>query len=522
MMGAGAPRGRRHQRGQAVPVIALASAVLVGATALAVDLSLNSHSRRTVQNISDVASLAGAQDLPVSPTQSDRRTAAFSALVTIYRELDQPVPTSAAIWSIIDAGSTCTSVGTQCHVAFSVGGHYSGTVDTPPTGATNAGYDTNGYVEVNLAHADKNNFGRAVGYATSTERSHSIGYHFAPNQSLGLALFADTYVGTGNDGELVNGNIYAQRYVNPQSAGKAGFCAGNGGRIVLGAPQSPSSGGQADILPMTARVIQPLPDCNPLGSPTQLNTTTSGTVNQTVADPMNCSNPIPGMTVTATYSSVVGTCVADPPLEPPTNSFQQPTQFDSPHYTLCGLPALGSGLYSCSKNGANKSALVATTGIMAPGVYSIDHNTNCTPPSCYDIDFSGVTVDAKGVTIILLNGATMGVHNGANVSIDPTREPDGSLCVQTVPTDCRYPVYSAAGSFSKLDIKDNNTTLILYGTVYMVAGTVFCQSNAFLQIPQGQAIVGTWDVQSGNHNNPIITYDAGMVAPETEVLRLAE
>ena len=526
-------RTRRHQHGQVAPIIALFGVLLVGATALAVDLSLNTHTRRSLQNASDAAALAGAQDLPATVTQLDRQNAAFSTVVTLYRQLGQPVPVGSDVRTHIatDAGNDCGSAATHCHVVVSLGTDVA-TIDIPPVSATNTAYDTSHYVEVNLAHTDRNNFGQAVGYATSTERGHTVGYHFAANQAYGLALFADTYVATGNAGELILGNVYAQRYVNPQSAGIAGFCAGNGGRVVLGAPQAPTSydttgnPGQADIVPHTANVVLSLPDCNPALVPGATNTTAKGTVNQTTASPTDCSNPLPGITVSATWSDPlqggVGACVADPPLPPPTTNFQQPT-LPSNASPLCGVQPPGPGMYWYECPNGNRTAL-APTGDLPPGTYVIAHgsNNNCTPPSCYDLDFSNVTSKAIGVTIVLVNGATMGVDNKSDVTIDPTHNPDGTPCVQTVPTDCRYPIYAGPGSSSQVFVRDNNSTLNLYGTLYLVAGTMNCDSNAFLQIVQGQAIVGTWNVQSGNHGNPIITFDAGLVAPQTEVLRLAE
>jgi len=520
---------RRRERGQVAPLIALAGTVLIGVTALAVDVSLNTHTRRNLQNVTDFAALAGAQDLPTPVGQSDRQKAVFSALLSVQKQLGQPLPAGSTVDVVrTGAGNDCNDGQAHCHAVFSVGS-YSGTIDTPPVSATNTAYDTDGYLEVNLLHTSVNQIGKAVGEGTSTERGHSVAYHFAANQPFGVALFADTYVASGNDGELVQGNVYAQRYINPQSAGHAGFCAGNGGRIVLGAPQAPQTydtqndPGQADILPHTANILLTLPNCNPLGSTTSLNTTATGTVNQTTATPSDCSNPIPGVPMTAQYSDPlqggIGTCVANPPLPPPTTNFQEPTHSTTPVFG-CNSPPQGSGWYECDNQ--NRPALQPTAGgTMPPGVYVISHgsNNNCKPTNCFDADFSRVALNAPGVTIMLVNGATMGVEKGATLTIDPTREPP---CVQYVPTDCRYSIYSGPGSSSQLFIIDSASSLTMYGTLYMVAGTVNCDTNSFLQIVQGQAIVGTWNVQSGNHDNPIITFDGGLVAPQTEILRLAE
>jgi hypothetical protein len=518
---------RHHrQRGQAVPVIALASVLLVGATALAVDLSLNTHTRRSLQNATDAAALAGAQDLPTTVSQNDRQKAAFDAVVTLYRELNQPTPDGPTTGSVIANGPGCNNGGNRCHVGLTVG-TYSVSVDTPPATAHNPNYDIDGYVEVNLAHTDRNNFGQVVGYATSTESGHSVAYHFAGGQGWGLALYADTYVATGNDGELVDGNIYAQRNVNPQSGGQAGFCAGNGGRIVLGAPQTSGSGGQLDVVPHSADHVNTILSC---GTATIANTTASGTVNQTVSlsQMTVCNNnPLPGINVTATYDATVGTCVANPPVQPPTTNFQEPTHYDSPIYNCVTNPTgtpgpsgpTGNGYYSCNQN--NTPALTITGTSMPPGVYTIDHNPQCTS-ACYDLDFYGANVQAIGVTIILINGATMGVEHNANVTIDPTREPNGSPCPQFVQSDCRFSIYSGVGSNSTLQISGQHTSLLLYGTLYMVAGTVATDTNATFEIVQGQAIVGTWNVQSGNQGNPVINFDAGLIAPQSEVLRLVE
>jgi Flp pilus assembly protein TadG len=518
-----------RQRGQVVPIIALFSVVLVGAAALAVDLSLNTHSRRAVQNATDAAALAGAQDLPASVQQADRQKAVFAAVVTLYRQLDQPVPVGSDVMSDITTGNgnDCNPGVNHCHVQLAFDS-YTATIDTPPVSSTTVAYRTDSYLEVNLDHTNTNNFGKEVGHADSTEHGHSVAYHFAANQAYGAALFANTYVASGNDGELVEGNVYAQRYINPQSAGHAGFCASMGGRVVLGAPQAPASydtranPGQADILPATANMIRSLPNCNPLNIAGQVNTTESGTVNQTPTSPTDCSNPIPGVQVTATYQDAVGACVADPPLPPPVTNFQQPTMpsSDSP---LCDTAPPGPGMWWYQCDNRNGPALTVTSPL-PPGTYVIAHgsNNNCGPPNCYDIDFSRVTMSLRGVTIVLYGGATMGVENQSDVTIDPTREPDGSTCPQSVPTDCRYSIYSGAGSPSQVFVTGNNSTLTLYGTLYLVAGTMNCASNAFLQIAQGQAIVNTWNVQSGNHDNPIISFDGGMVAPQTEILRLAE
>ena len=54
-----------------------------------------------------------------------------------------------------------------------------------------------------------------------------------------------------------------------------------------------------------------------------------------------------------------------------------------------------------------------------------------------------------------------------------------------------------------------------------IYGTAQATSNAYFTI-QGQAIVGAWLDQGGNHPTADITYDSSRNAPQTEVLRLVE
>src|SRR4029077_11048143 len=99
-----------------------------------------------------------------------------------------------------------------------------------------------------------------VGAATSTEGARSVGYHFAADQPFGFALYAQTLITNGNDGETIAGNVYADRSVDPQSSGHAGFCAdtvhGSGSYVVFGTPQKSDPGygndGQWDVKPQSA------------------------------------------------------------------------------------------------------------------------------------------------------------------------------------------------------------------------------------------------------------------------------
>ena len=61
-------RTNQAERGQALIIFVLTAAVLFGFTAMAVDVGLILHQRRQLQNAADAAALAGAIELPQSPS----------------------------------------------------------------------------------------------------------------------------------------------------------------------------------------------------------------------------------------------------------------------------------------------------------------------------------------------------------------------------------------------------------------------------------------------------------------------
>lgn len=510
-------RHRRSERGQVTAIIALASVALLGATALAVDLSVDTHVKRNIQNATDAAALAGAHDLPATPAQSDRQTAAFDAMVTLYKDLGQSLPSATALKNAISSAAGCTSAGTTCHVVVSVGS-YSLTVNTPPQISTQ--FTGKSYLETYVTETTNNAFGRVIGQSTTTEAGRSVAYHFAGNQPFGFALYANHLVSTGNDGELISGNVYAGRDVDPQSGGKAGFCTDSGGLIIFGSPQSGDSGydgknnpGQADVLPKSADVVNQIGSC---GSGGTANTTSAGTVNET-GTPGTCSNVVSGVQFSGSFNSTINACetsqLGSAPSEPqPT----LPTGSSNCGAVKNAIGHIQPGIYECDNTNGTTLKVDAP---MDPGVYEIIKGTNntCNPKNCYDVDFNGVTENLQGVTFVTEGQVSIGFEKGATVTSTPS-----ASCTRTGLGDCLYPIYAATGSSSSLYVVDNNTSFSASGSLYMPNGSVNVDSNALLQISEGQAIVDSWNVQSGFHNNPTITYSAAFSAPLPELLRLVE
>jgi len=66
-------KGERSQKGQMLLVAALSMAVLLGFTAMAIDVGLAYQDRRDLQNDADAAALAGVQHLPANPAVAEQK-----------------------------------------------------------------------------------------------------------------------------------------------------------------------------------------------------------------------------------------------------------------------------------------------------------------------------------------------------------------------------------------------------------------------------------------------------------------
>jgi Flp pilus assembly protein TadG len=522
---------RRTQRGQVLPIAAVISTLLLGGAALAVDLSLQTDHHLDLQNSADAAALVAARDLGVSASQANRNTAAIDALRVVYDHLGWG--TAGTSWATGAVGSTCGNgtTGTDCHVTVtgpSPNTNVKIEVDIPPKNARNSSYNEVGttgtpwgYAEVDVSQTDRAGFGPFAGFKSETNGAHAVGYHFGSGQPFGFALWSGTLVASGNNGEVIDGNVYAYRDVQPQSNGQAGFCAGtdssgNAGHLVLGAPQygafpspDPAAGApyQYNVSPSDADSVKFVNACA---------TNPAKEVTQTAAIG-NCGTlVVQGVSLSTTQDPRSNACMANPAITPP--NLQAPS--------LSGNVVT----YDGSALGNNVSVLTVTS-TLAQGMYIIKHNPNCAAPSCTDVTINGSTPDnctgayatsynvcMIGVTFWLDNGATIGVGNGAKLLLTPYTPPnDTSLD----PNDGFFCVYSPPGASVGIYETNNTTQLSMQGTVYMPSGSMNVTQNAILYI-SGQAIALNWNVQSGNFTNPEIVYDPKAVAKEREVLQLVE
>ncbi|HZS14836.1 MAG TPA: Tad domain-containing protein [Candidatus Dormibacteraeota bacterium] len=529
-MSAPARRRRHAQRGQAIPIVAVFAAVLLGFLALATDLSVDTQQRRVDQNITDSAALAGAYQLH-DPTASDYQTqrsnAVADALTVVHRYL--PWSTTGTGWAqnIVGTTATCPSGGSSCLLVYTPPAPYQNyTVDisTPPQKIH--GYDPKqytagqSYLQVVVEQVSTNQLSQQT-----KEAAQSIAYHSGPDVGFGFALYTSTIASAGNASELIQGNVYAYRDAAPQANGQADICST--GAIVLGYPQFP----------------HPLPSPDPANGALQQYNLTHGNV-LTQADP-NCTmsgggNVMEAQALDTCPTSVEGVdlstsgtpdtqythaCVVNPPIQPPAMPAPTIPDYVSAHAVYCGTQGLDHstgtyrpGRYSCPAGG---TALTVDHPLQQ-GVYQIEGNgsgndvalgtalNNC--PSGY----SNFAFCLFGVTFDLEAGATV-TDNGMNYGAITPYVPSTPQSVD----DGKMPLFAPQGSAATLSVTNNGTTLFLQGTIYMVDGTVNVGQNAHVSI-RGQAIVSNWQVQSGNHQNPDITYDAGVSGFEQEVLELVK
>jgi hypothetical protein len=559
---------RRRQRGQMVPLAAVMALVILGGSALALDLTVNTHDRRSIQNVVDAAALAGAQDLlepnlssnSASMLQQGRQNAVMSVLKVLHTQLNFPVNNSNYASQAVQQGN-CHNDGTVCDVDGAVFGSYAISVDTPPTTAGaygNGAYNGDShYVEVTLRQVTRNSLGGVVGSPSSIEGGHAVAYHFGSGQQFGFALYTNTVVTDGNDTEIVQGNVYAYRNINPSSQGHASFCAaqlsdGTQGNIVLGSPQWPDTADIPNPDPaggaLQQYVISPNGnDPDVVHATNDCSTVQGGQVAQTGSDETSSSGPhcptaVQGVTLgSASYMDInsanpaqyTHACVAVPPVQEP--SFSGPVTDTGPTTPSCPtVPGAGGnytpGYWQCT--GTNQ-ATIHIDHPLAPGIYHIAHNPNCSN-TCADVQVDqqsgnvGPGPNATGcpggsfnvwlcdVTFWLDSNATISVGNGETAVITPYTPANGTG------NDGRFPIYAPFGTSGQVvSINNTNTFVALSGTIYMPGGTFSVGQNSFVFI-QGQAIVNVWAVQSGAHPNPDIRWDATRMAALSEILRIVE
>ncbi len=102
-------RTRRRERGQILPVVALALVALLGISAFAIDVGFAYYAKRQLQSATDAAALAGAQDLPNAATAV--------AVATSYAAANKPANLSSMTFTYQTKCTATAVVATGCNAA---------------------------------------------------------------------------------------------------------------------------------------------------------------------------------------------------------------------------------------------------------------------------------------------------------------------------------------------------------------------------------------------------------------------
>jgi Flp pilus assembly protein TadG len=542
---------RRGERGQMVPLMALFFVVLIGAMAIATDLSVSTHYKRNLSNIADAAALAGAALLPAAPALSDEQAATTAALTLLHNSIPWTPNAGASVLAASGcSGSQCsvtvcagmTSATSPCttNVTPPSGTKFVLTVNAPPKTAVVAAYnssldpDYKNRIEVLLHQQSGAFFTGLFGSSSDQDGAQAVAFHYAPNQPFPFALFSSTVVGDGNSPEIINGNVYASRYLAPQSDGKAAICsapwtdsqgATHPGFMVLGAPQGLDAGYANDGQSSNPKVP---PGSDPILEGVNCSAIGSGTVGMS-ASPGNtadCQAAYPGNTGTASlvYDSIDQACEANPAIAPPFVATPPNIPVYSNAQTYCDTQGVSGGKYQpgdyrCNNGSTSLTLSSANASGIAPGIYEIEAGSNS--GGC-DVMIDGSITQLTGVTFYLKGGAGICANPASGTSITQTPYNSGSGQAG----DGRYAILSdnvgnpaitmnTGGSGSTSGVWN------VYGVIWLPTGTVNIGNKDSL-VDSGQVIVNTWNDTSGNHQNPSVTYNAGYAPAQPEKLQLVE
>lgn len=492
-------RGHRsEERGQVVILAALMAVAIIGGAALAVDLSVNTFHQRSLQNVSDAAALAGATDLGTTPTAAQQQQGITDALLMVQKNESFP-----AGWLGSSVATTCGS-GYCENVTYN---SYTLAVSTPPQtprAAVNGGIND---LEVDLTLNGHNGFGTVVGAPNSTVAAHSIAYHYGPPAPYTFAFFAKILTGSGNQQETIYGDAFVGNGYSPQSAGKAGLCiyevtGGTQGHVVFGTVP-PSTGPEPSYGQSPAS--SPCTGGNAKGA-------LSAQAPAPAAPSINCPQ-----SSTAYQDTSTGTwlCYLANPKPPGVVE-----------------PTIGQG------NGTTLGCGGVVNATTAAGVYGV-------PAGCaVTLDFAGGNINC--VSLVLGAGSSVSVKDkkgqnyitsyGFNPSGDTVADNDITAIGATVPASAcggagvsanHSVIWAPDTSVTPMPTALNNgstgccSDTLFVGAIYLPDQQISFNTNQAME-DAGSVYCGNWQVQSGNHPNPVVSYDAGNAGDVGETLKLVE
>ncbi|MEO8898068.1 MAG: hypothetical protein ABI352_10600 [Candidatus Dormibacter sp.] len=139
-----------------------------------------------------------------------------------------------------------------------------------------------------------------------------------------------------------------------------------------------------------------------------------------------------------------------------------------------------------------------------------------------DVTMDGTITSLLGVTFYLKDGAGICISLPSGLTISQTPYDGNSGAAG----DGRYVVLSdnVANPTISLSSGGGGSTSGIWsvgGTIWLPTGTVNIANKSALE-DSGQVIINTWNDQSGNHQNPGVSYNGTLAPAQNELLQLSE
>jgi len=523
-------------------ITALMGVVLIGAAALAVDLSMQRNSHRYEQNWGDTAALSGVR---ACASGCNAKTEVQDALQVVLQ--NSPWSGVSTWLTTPDPTSGCSA--TNCVVTNLPGpagfANYLFNVSSPPVSPRNASYKTTSYVQVDVNQTLNTKFGNVIGIPITHAISHSIAYSAGPPAPPPYAFFSNTHASSGNNQETIVGDTFVGNGYQPASSGKAGLCVYE--LSGTGSSDPAESGAEGDEIQEQGHVVFGGP-----GDPKTYPTLTS---------------PAPPQ---PSYANDMSLCAAGNAAGALLVETVAPNVFTAPATNNCPLGATSlqnyTGTWICFQSpppapsvvkpdGSNGTKTPSLFPLLCPGGtakidYSITPGVYTVPNGCT------VTLDFKSGKDINCVSLDLGVGSSVDAKFPPGESEnymtDYGYSGPSADTLAKNAIANLTGTHSSIPCAgangdnsnrsaiwadptsaspmpialSNNSTgcctdTLVIGTIYLPGQSVVFNSNQALE-DVGSVYVGDWNVQSGAHPNPVVTNDPAAGAVLRTDIRIVE
>jgi hypothetical protein len=476
-------RVSNNQRGQILIITAAAMIVLIGISALVIDLGFSWMLRRHEQNAADPAAVAAARYLPAS------------GVLTPGSIEEQEAKRAACFYARENGFFPSASDNDGCLPSNDPDGA-SLTVYGPPREPLAGNFaGTPGYVQVILSRNRASFFGGIFGQTTATVTTGAVAANHSGTSNSSSLIALDPTCNNGPGGKISGSGATVKIVPGPGVTADGGYVHVNSSCATHadGAP-STCGNGTTDLKIDSATLVTPHAYVN--GECTVNGGGRLCAPGATIADPPDCTvQPV------TEGAGRIGDPLAS--LRPPT--LAEGAAAYGPAFCPDGsqsLPTSTSGcdlrLNKCDDNGTPECE-------MKPGVYY----------GGWKITQSGVVMKLEpGIYVIAGGGITLNSGTIATVSGDPTVEArlmiystdNPSLCTTSVTTGCQGPLrFSATGDFNAKALNDNTCA----------SQPITCPYRGILIWQDGNVRYPGAEVRLGGQNSTVVS--GTIYAPKSPV-----